>query len=130
MTRFKMLREARKLNMRQTASILGMPYTTYVNYEKGMREPNSETLIQFADFYNVSIDYLLGRDLTPGCLSSPLIPALKETRSASELTQLEEEIIQKFRRLDERGQSAVLNVLDHEYSSLPGEKANSSAKQA
>ena len=37
-----------------------MPYTTYVNYEKGLREPNSEVLIKIAKYFSVSIDYLLG----------------------------------------------------------------------
>ena len=61
MNRMKELREERKLNMKEAAQRLGIPYTTYVNYEKGMREPNSEMLIQIANFYNTSIDYLLGR---------------------------------------------------------------------
>ena len=38
-----------------------MPYTTYVNYEKGTREPNSETLIALANFYETSVDYLIGK---------------------------------------------------------------------
>jgi repressor LexA len=37
-----------------------MPYTTYVSYEKGDREPNSEILIKLADFYNTTVDYILG----------------------------------------------------------------------
>lgn len=61
MLQIKLLREAKGLNMRETARLLGMPYTTYVNYEKGLREPTSEMLIQIADFFGVSIDYLLGR---------------------------------------------------------------------
>lgn len=50
------------MSMKQAAAALGLPYTTYVNYEKGEREPNSETLIMIANYYNVSIDYLIGRD--------------------------------------------------------------------
>jgi repressor LexA len=56
------MRELRKENgisMKEAARRLQMPYTTYVNYEKGMREPNSETLIRIAEFYKTSIDYLL-----------------------------------------------------------------------
>lgn len=60
MNRIKELREAKGISMRQAASDLGMPYTTYVNYEKGAREPNSETLILLAD-YCTSIDYMLGK---------------------------------------------------------------------
>lgn len=47
--------------MVQAAKQLCMPYTTYVNYEKGTREPKSAALIAIARFYNTSIDYLLGK---------------------------------------------------------------------
>ena len=60
--RMKQLREEKGLNMKDVAKALGMPYTTYVNYEKGAREPNSETLIQIANFFGVSVDFLVGRD--------------------------------------------------------------------
>lgn len=59
--RIKTLREKKGLNMKEAAVQLQLPYTTYRNYEQGLREPNSETLIQIANFYNTSIDYLLGR---------------------------------------------------------------------
>ena len=73
MNRLSQLRQEKGLNMREAARQLGMPYTTYVNSEKGTREPNSETLISLAKFYGTSIDYLLcksdsppGRDIPPG----------------------------------------------------------------
>ena len=73
MNRLSQLRQEKGLNMREAARQLGMPYTTYVNCEKGTREPNSETLISLAKFYGTSIDYLLcksdsppGRDIPPG----------------------------------------------------------------
>lgn len=50
--------------MKEAAAKLEMPYTTYVNYEKGTREPNSETLIKLAKFFDTSIDYLLGKSET------------------------------------------------------------------
>lgn len=61
MIRIKELREKKGINMRQTAKELGIPYTTYISYEKGDREPNSEMLIELAEFFHCSIDYLLGR---------------------------------------------------------------------
>ena len=61
MNRIPELRKEKDLTMRDAARLLGMPYTTYVNYEKGTREPNSETLIQLADFYGTSVDYLIGK---------------------------------------------------------------------
>lgn len=65
MFRIKDLREAKGINMREAAKLLNLPYTTYVGYEKGQREPSSEVLIQLANFYGVSIDYLVGRSDKP-----------------------------------------------------------------
>lgn len=59
--RMQLLREEKGLNMKEAAARLQLPYTTYRNYEQGLREPNSETLVQIANFYGVSVDYLIGR---------------------------------------------------------------------
>ena len=61
MIRLHELREKRGLSMMDTAKSLDMPYTTYVNYEKGTREPNIEALFRLADFFEVTIDELLER---------------------------------------------------------------------
>lgn len=61
MNRISQLRQELGITMKEAAERLHLPYTTYVNYEKGTREPNSETLIDLANFFGTSIDYLLGR---------------------------------------------------------------------
>ena len=71
MNRMHELRTEKGISMKEAASLLGMPYTTYVNYEKGTREPNSETLILLAEFYNTSIDYLVGKSSSPNSFSVP-----------------------------------------------------------
>lgn len=71
MNRIQELRMRLGLNMKEAAAKLGLPYTTYVNYEKGTREPNSETLIQLADFYETTIDYLIGKEPSPAPSSIP-----------------------------------------------------------
>lgn len=65
MERLKELRLLMGWNMKQAASELKIPYTTYISYEKGDRDPNSETLIYLADFYGVTIDYLIGKSDNP-----------------------------------------------------------------
>lgn len=65
MNRIKELRQEKGISMREAAKQLGMPYTTYVNYEKGLREPNSETLIMLANYFHVTIDYLVGNVNNP-----------------------------------------------------------------
>ena len=40
---------------------MGVPFSTYRRYEKREREPDASTLVQMADFYQVTLDYLVGR---------------------------------------------------------------------
>lgn len=61
MNRMKELREELNLSRAQVSRDLQMPYTTYVNYENEAREPNSEVLILVANYFKVSVDYLIGR---------------------------------------------------------------------
>jgi transcriptional regulator with XRE-family HTH domain len=61
MNRLKELRETAGWSMKETAVKLGLPYTTYVSYEKSQREPDQEAWLKIADFYGVSIDYLFCR---------------------------------------------------------------------
>ena len=120
MLRIKQLRERKGLNMKEAAKTLGLPYTTYVNYEKGLREPTSEVLIDLADFFETTVDYLVGRTDKQGNVC----------RKASAISAEDEYLLYKFHCLDDRGKAAVLNVLNHEYESLPGEKARSTPKEA
>lgn len=59
--RIKELRLSKGYNMRQMATALNLPYTTYVNYEKGAREPSSEQILLIAKYFDVSTDYIMGR---------------------------------------------------------------------
>ena len=61
MLRLAELRKSRGLTMKEVAQALKIPYTSYVNYEKGEREPSIDKLIFIADFYKISLDYLMGR---------------------------------------------------------------------
>ena len=47
------------------AEFLGMREQAYQMYEYGKREPNHETTIKLADYFDVSTDYLLGRSDNP-----------------------------------------------------------------
>ncbi len=62
MIQLKELREERGWSQRQTAAKAGLKPTTYHNYEKGVREPDSEMLKRFADLFGVSIDRVVGRE--------------------------------------------------------------------
>lgn len=59
--RIEDLRIDADLSQRKVAAILHMNREVYRRYEKGEREIPVWAAIQLADFYNVSLDYLLGR---------------------------------------------------------------------
>lgn len=58
---FKRLRLASGLTQTEIAEKLGVSKSTISMYENGNREPDFDTLEKIADFFNVDIDYLLGR---------------------------------------------------------------------
>lgn len=62
MQKLKELRIARGIQQKDLASTLGIGANTLSQYENGKREPDNNTLVQLADYFNVSVDYLLGRD--------------------------------------------------------------------
>lgn len=59
------LREDNDYKQREIAAVLNVSQNTYSQYENGVIELTAETLIKLADFYNVSVDYLLGRTTDP-----------------------------------------------------------------
>lgn len=59
--RLRDLREDADLNQTAIANYLGIQQTVYSRYERGARTIPLELLIQLADFYNVSLDFLVGR---------------------------------------------------------------------
>ena len=60
------LRISRKLTQKQVYESLGMSAIGYQRYEYGDREPAYQNLIALADYFDVSLDYLVGRSDDPG----------------------------------------------------------------
>jgi len=59
--RLKELRKERSLRQEQVAVAVDISMSAYCNYEQGKREPIASVLERIADYYDVSVDYLLGR---------------------------------------------------------------------
>lgn len=59
--RLRELRKSRKISQLKLALDLNMNQNTISRYETMEREADYETLLRFADYFNVSLDYLLGR---------------------------------------------------------------------
>ena len=63
--RLKELRVKRKISQLKLAMDLGMNQNSISHYENETRQADYDTLIKLADYFGVSIDYLLGRTDNP-----------------------------------------------------------------
>jgi len=61
----KELRKKRHISQQALATALNLSQNSISRYETGEREADYTTLVAFADYFNVSIDYLLGRTENP-----------------------------------------------------------------
>lgn len=56
------LRKSEELTQCEMAKRLNITQPSYIRYENGTSEPSLETLAKIADIFDVSVDYLLGRN--------------------------------------------------------------------
>lgn len=113
-------RKAKKLTQKELASMIKAAHNSISNWENDQNMPDPDTIQYLCWALDVQPNYFFAHE---DCL--PPIPA-----GAFILSQEEQDIIEKFRMLDDRGKAAVLNVLKFEYNSLPGDKAISPSKEA
>jgi len=105
-SRISEIRQQRGLTQADVAKHLKVTQQTYSAYETDKRQMNFETLCMLADFFEVSTDYLLGRqDAIPSFLSEE-----------------ERVMIAQYRTLGEHAKDTVKNSLAFEYSRTPKAK--------
>ena len=63
--RLRTLRESVKLSQVKMAELLGVKQSSINRYEQGLSAPSLETLLQYADYFDVSMDYLFARTDKP-----------------------------------------------------------------
>ena len=90
MLRLKELRSQSNMQQKDVCASLNIPQNTYSQYENGKREPDSETLSRIADFFGVSVDYILGRTDDPNYIDTDdeLNEYLEYLRTRPELKML------------------------------------------
>ncbi len=57
------MRKAEKITQQQLADALNISRVNYTRYETGAVRPDYETLVIIADFYDISLDELFGREV-------------------------------------------------------------------
>ena len=63
--KLKQLRNQKKAKQSDISTLLNISTRNYQRYEYGVNEPNIDGLIQLADYFDVSLDYLVGRSDEP-----------------------------------------------------------------
>lgn len=93
--KLKELRLIKGFSQQEIADYLHCTAVTYSRYENGSRSPSPDLLVKLADYFNVTLDYLLNR----------------ENISENGLTQYEISLINASRKADERAKEDALNLL-------------------
>lgn len=93
---FNDLLEEHCLNRKQFAEQSGIPYTTVIGWTKLNRLPDYTALIKIADFFQCSIDYLVGRQ-----------DNYDNGYSSVEISRAEQALIKNFRKLNSENKELV-----------------------
>lgn len=91
--RVKELRRARGLSQRDIGKMIGVTKVSVCGYENGTRTPSLESLELLADIFEVSTDYLLGREL--------YVVSDKVTRYVGSISEEDIEIIKEIKKMPE-----------------------------
>ena len=87
--RLKDMRKKRGISQSELTKTINIPQTTYANYEIKNCDPNISTLIKLADFYNISVDELVGREtdmINLNLLDDTRKALIKEIINSSDVT--------------------------------------------
>lgn len=107
-TRLKELRNSAGLSQQALADYASISKSSVNMYERGDREPSIDTLELFADYFNVDLDYLLGKSDVP---RKSLINS-----DSTIITSAEQNLITQYRELDAYGKATVDAVTECEYN--------------
>ena len=104
MLRVRELREARGIQQKELAIDLGVSQPTISDWESGRKVPSAKSTLKLADYFGVSVDYLLGRDGEDEAKNE------KKPTPVSEDGQSEKDqrLVNWFRSLPEEKQKAIL----------------------
>lgn len=99
--RLKLLRKQKHLTQEQLASIIGVERSSIGKYEgKTQVIPSDDIKYRIAEYFGVTVDYLLGRT------DEPSIPV-----TASDLSDVEMQLIKDFRALNKQGKEYILQTM-------------------
>lgn len=89
--RLKWLREQNKVSQQEMANILGVSQPYYGRFERNLAEPNLETLVNISNYFEESVDFLLGIEEVPQLAKKDLRKMkMLQKRANANLSRLED----------------------------------------
>ncbi|MCD8327669.1 MAG: helix-turn-helix transcriptional regulator [Ruminococcus sp.] len=112
------LRRQNNYSMQQVADKIGMSLSGYRKYEYGQREVSSQILVELADLYGVSTDYLLGRGSEEETNDTEK-DTIEQLVDELDMSSLEESILRNYSRLPNKIRKEFRKFLDNVISDNP-----------
>ena len=113
--RLKMLREEAGLSQSKIGQLIGVPQSSVYRYEQGQSTPAPKTFRWYADYFDVSLDYIYGRIDDPHGAHYECIPKYKTV--APDMEKFVEMCFDPNSRMNERLKEALLKMLAEEVES-------------
>jgi transcriptional regulator with XRE-family HTH domain len=103
------LRTQNNIKQHDFADIIGVSKSTMSNYERNYSTPDIDTLIRIADYFNVSIDFILDHDLRNDQKYSTSIDVAeeKEFTSTNKYSDDEKKLLLYFNRLNDENKDYI-----------------------
>ncbi|HER9696088.1 TPA: helix-turn-helix transcriptional regulator [Streptococcus pyogenes] len=109
-TQFQMLVKDRKLSLREISEDTGINYSTIGNYNQGTRIPNTRNAAILADYFRVSVGYLLGYEKEPNLIKAEPLILTKLIQELSSINYQKEEILQVYLELAKKEQAILKKI--------------------
>lgn len=100
----RQLREKQNVRQKDIADYLEITQQAYQRYEAGTSEPSGDLLCKIANFYGVTTDYLLGRDVQS-------ITPLEMLSKQENMDEIEEVFLQKYLEMPPEGRDAIIKAM-------------------
>lgn len=104
--RLRELRKEKRKTLRQVNDDTGIDYSNLAQIERGVHGCNADTLNILANYYNVSMDYLLGKT------DNPKATIIQVADSDGSITSIEYEIMDKIKGFTNEDMQKVLEYVD------------------
>ena len=98
MQRLRELRHNLNKKQKEIAQELNLSVQVYCNYENGLREPSFDTLTKLADYFDVSVDYLLGRTEIPNAYKNIVNTHIKNKSASLSTSAFTREIVERIEK--------------------------------